>query len=328
MKKLVWLFFAGLVLVSCGDKNAATDDEVVNLDDFKDRLSYVLGSINAKSIVGSDDPNIARLNMELIVKGFEANLNDQMPTECEETLMKLFGPYYQDFDSTYADAGAECLGRLTAYSFFREMKEVDALKKISMKMTVTGFRHGLMKKDTLVPEAEKQEIFQNFIKDIEAVMQKENEKIGMKMLEEAAKIPGIKTFDNGILIQTLKEGKGGSPAEGDDVKIEYILLSAKGDTLQSSYEMKKMMGKNDPVALNLNQVVQGWSFALPKMKKGGKYKLYVPWNLAYGDRGMYNPQTQTMDIKPYESLAFVIELIDYGKSGTFVKEQPIPQPGQ
>lgn len=328
MKKLMWLFFAGMVLASCGDKNSAADDEEVNLDDFKDRLSYVLGSINAKSIVGSDDPNILRLNMDLIVKGFEANLNDQMPTECEETLMKLFGPNYQDFDSTHADAGAECLGRLTAYSFFREMKEVDALKKISLKMTVTGFRHGLLKKDTLVPEAEKQEIFQNFIKDIEAVMQKENEKVGMKMLEEAAKIPGIQTFDNGILIQTLKEGKGGSPAEGDDVKIEYILLTATGDTLQSSYEMKKMMGKTDPVALSLNQVVQGWSFALPKMKKGGKYKLYVPWSLAYGDRGMYNPQTQTMDIKPYESLAFVIELIDYGKPGTFVKEQPMPQPGQ
>jgi FKBP-type peptidyl-prolyl cis-trans isomerase FkpA len=328
MKKLMWLFFAGMVLASCGDKNSAADNEVVSLDDFKDRLSYVLGSINAKSIVGSDDPNILRLNMDLIVKGFEANLNDQMPTECEETLMKLFGPNYQDFDSTHADAGAECLGRLTAYSFFREMKEVDALKKISLKMTVTGFRHGLLKKDTLVPEAEKQEIFQNFIKDIEAVMQKENEKVGLKMLEEAAKIPGIQTFDNGILIQTLKEGKGGSPAEGDDVKIEYILMTATGDTLQSSYEMKKMMGKTDPVALSLNQVVQGWSFALPKMKKGGKYKLYVPWNLAYGDRGMYNPQTQTMDIKPYESLAFVIELIDYGKSGTFVKEQPMPQPGQ
>ncbi len=328
MKKLVWLFFAGLVLASCGDKNATTEEEVINLDDFKDRLSYVLGSINAKSIVGSDDPNIMRLNMDLIVKGFEANMNDQMPTECEETLMKLFGPYYQDFDSTYADAGAECLGRLTAYSFFREMKEVDALKKISVKMTVTGFRHGLMKKDTLISEQEKQEIFQNFIKDIEAVMQKENEKIGMKMMEEAAKIPGIKTFDNGILIQTLKEGKGGSPSEGDDVKIEYILFSAKGDTLQSSYEMKKLMGKNDPVALSLNQVIQGWSFGLPKMKKGGKYKLYVPWNLAYGERGMYNPQTQTMDIKPYESLSFVIELIDYGKPGTFVKEQPMPQPGQ
>ena len=328
MKKLMWLFFAGMVLASCGDKNSAADDEVVRLDDFKDGLSYVLGSINAKSIVGSDDPNILRLNMDLIVKGFEANLNDQMPTECEATLMKLFGPNYQDFDSTHADAGAECLGRLTAYSFFREMKEVDALKKISLKMTVTGFRHGLLKKDTLVPEAEKQEIFQNFIKDIEAVMQKENEKVGLKMLEEAAKIPGIQTFDNGILIQTLKEGKGGSPAEGDDVKIEYILMTATGDTLQSSYEMKKMMGKTDPVALSLNQVVQGWSFALPKMKKGGKYKLYVPWNLAYGDRGMYNPQTQTMDIKPYESLAFVIELIDYGKPGTFVKEQPMPQPGQ
>ena len=328
MKKLLSLFIAGLVLASCGDKNPAAEEETVNLEDFKDRLSYVLGSVNAKSIVGSDDPNIARLDMEKIVKGFEANLNENMPSDCEQTLTQLFGPYFQDFDSTYADAGAECLGRLTAYSFFREMKEVGALSKIDLKMTVTGFRHGLLKKDTLISEAEKQEIFNNFIKDIEAVMQKENEKVGQAMLDTAAKAPGAIVYENGIIVHTIKAGTGASPKEGDDVKIEYILKSSKGDTLQSSYEMKKLMNKTEPVSLSLNQVIQGWSYALPKMKKGGKYKLFVPWQLAYGEQGMYNPQTQTLDIKPYESLEFFIELIDFGKPGSFVKAQKMAQPGQ
>jgi FKBP-type peptidyl-prolyl cis-trans isomerase FkpA len=320
MKNFGILMIAALVLLSCGGKKEATD-EVVELKDFKDRLSYVLGSINAQSIVGQPDQNIARLDMDLIAKGFEANLNDNMPSDCQQTLEKLFGPYYQDFDSTYAAPGAECLGKLTAYSFYREMKEVGALDKIDLKMTVTGFRHGLLKKDTLISEQEKKEIFGNFIKDIEKVMQKKNEEAGKKMLEDAKKIPGAKVFDNGIVIQELRAGKGGSPAATDDVKIDYILISALGDTLQSSYEMRKMTQSKDAVSLNLAGVVPGWTFALPKMKKGGKYKLYVPWQLAYGEQGMYNPQTQSMDIKPFESLCFVIEMIDYAKKGTFVKPQ-------
>jgi FKBP-type peptidyl-prolyl cis-trans isomerase len=328
MKNLGVVLFTALLFVGCGGKSEKTED-TVELKDFKDRLSYVLGSINAQSIVGQPDPNIARLDMELIAKGFEANLNDNMPKDCEATLTKLFGPYYQDFDSTYAAAGAECLGKLTAYSFYREMKEVGALDKIDLKMTVIGFRHGLLKKDSLVPEAEKKEIFGNFIKDIEAVMQKKNEAAGLKMIEDAKKVSGAKVFDNGIVIQDIKAGNGASPAITDDVKIEYILISASGDTLQSSYEMKKMTKNNDPVALSLTAVIPGWTFALPKMKKGGKYKLYVPWQLAYGEQGMYNPQTQSMDIKPFESLMFVIELIDFAKQGTFVKpqHQEMPQGG-
>lgn len=321
MKNFGLLLITALVLLSCGGKKEAAED-VVELKDFKDRLSYVLGSINAQSIVGQPDQNIARLDMELVAKGFEANLNENMPTDCQQTLEKLFGPYYQDFDSTYADAGADCLGRLTAYSFFREMKEVGALDKIDLKMTVTGFRHGLLKKDTLIAEAEKKEIFTNFIKDIEKVMQKKNEEAGKKMMEDAKKIKGAQVYDNGIVIQELRAGKGGSPAATDDIKIDYILISALGDTLQSSYEMRKMTNSTEAVKLNLGGVIPGWTFALPKMKKGGKYKLFVPWQLAYGEQGMYNPQTQTLDIKPFESLCFVIEMIDYAKQGTFVKPQP------
>lgn len=311
MKKIGVILFAAMLLMSCGDKTAAVEEEVVKLDDFKDRLSYVLGSMNAKSIVGNDDPNVMRLDMNLVAKGFESNLNDNMPSECEETLKKLFGPYFQDFDSTYAEAGAECLGRLTGYAFYRDMKNLGGLEQIDLKMAVTGFKHGLLKKDTLVADAEKQQMLENFIKDL-------NEKSGKKMMENAKKIQGAQVFDNGIVLQTLKEGKGGSPASTDDVKVEYILTSANGDTIQSSYDMKKQPGApQEAVALKLNGgVIPAWTYALPKMKKGGKYRMYVPWELAYGEQ------------MGRESLCFVIELIDFAKEGTFVKEQPQAMPQQ
>ena len=99
------------------------------------------------------------------------------------------------------------------------------------------------------------------------------------------------------------------------MKVEYILTSAIGDTIQSSYAMKKQSGSKDAVALKLNGgVIPGWTYIVPKMKKGGKYRVYIPWDLAYGDQ---------MGI---ESLCFLIELVDYAKEGSFVKPQP-PQMG-
>jgi len=309
MKRFFMLFITAAVLMSCGEKTEVVEDEVVELKDFKDRLSYVLGSVNAKSIVGQDDPNVARLDMQLVAKGFESNLNDKMPDGCEETLMKLFGPYYQDFDSTYAADGAECLGKLTAYAFYRDMKSLGGLEKIDLKMVVSGFKHGLLKKDTLVADAEKQTILQNFIMDL-------NVSNGKKMIDDAKKKPGVQVFENGIVMEVIQDGKGGSPLPTDDVKVEYILTSATGDTIQSSYDMKKMKGTTDAVALKLNGgVIPGWSYALPKMKKGGKYRLWVPWELAYGEQ------------MGKESLCFLIELVDYAKEGTFVKPEAMSNPG-
>jgi FKBP-type peptidyl-prolyl cis-trans isomerase len=74
--------------------------------------------------------------------------------------------------------------------------------------------------------------------------------------------------------------------------------------------MKNQEGKIEPVPLQLDGgVIPGWSYVLPKMKKGGKYKIYIPWELAYGIEG------------GKESLCFDIELIDSAPAGTFVKPQ-------
>jgi FKBP-type peptidyl-prolyl cis-trans isomerase len=309
MNKL-FLLILPLLFMGCGDKADDAAEEIVELKTEKDRLSYVLGAMNAKTIVGTDDPNIARLDMEEVALGFNDNLNTNKPSECENTLRKLFGPNFQDFDSTYAKDGANCLGRLTGYAFFKDITKMGGMDQVDMNMAKIGFRHGLLKKDTLVSETDKQAMIQSFIKDL-------NVKNGKKMMDKAKKIPGAQVFDNGIVMQVISEGKGGSPSATDDVKVEYILTSAMGDTVQSSYAMKMQSGSKDPVALKLNGgVIPGWTFIVPKMKKGGKYRVYVPWELAYGEE------------MGRESLCFFIELVDYAKEGSFVKPQPqtaIPQ---
>ena len=81
MKKLIILFVIPAVLFSCGgNKEENVVEEKVELKTEKDRLSYVLGAMNAKTIVGTPDPNIERLDMEEIAKGFNKNLSDNKPS--------------------------------------------------------------------------------------------------------------------------------------------------------------------------------------------------------------------------------------------------------
>lgn len=304
-----FLFILPLLLFACSNDPSSTE-EVVELKTAKDRLSYVLGSMNARTIVSTQDINISRLDMEEIAKGFNSNLSLNNPEECEGILKKLFGPNFQDFDDKYAKEGANCLGKLTGYAFYKDIKKMGGINEVDLKMAKIGFRHGLLKKDSLIAEAEKQKILQNFISGL-------NVRNGNAMMSMAKKIQGAKVFENGIVMQVVKEGNGGSPSEKDDVKVEYILTSAMGDTIQSSYDMKKQTGSKDPVALKLNGgVIPGWTYVVPKMKKGGKYRVYIPWNLAYGEQ------------MGKESLCFLIELIDYAPEGTFVKPQPAQSPTQ
>jgi FKBP-type peptidyl-prolyl cis-trans isomerase FklB len=307
--KNIFPFIATLFFIAaCGSNNSENKDEKVELKTDKDKLSYVLGSMSALTINSSQDPNVKQLDVEEMVKGFEMNLNGNDPAECDAELRKLFGQNAQDFDQKFIKSGSLCLGKISGYQFYIDLKKRDGLKDVDLKIAVAGFRDGLKKTDNLIPEKEKQTILLNFIKSL-------NQKSGQKMFGQAAKIKGVQKFSNGIYMQVIKEGKGGQPAPTDDVKVEYILTSALGDTIQSSYQMKKQTGKNEPVALKLNGgVIPGWSYIIPKMKKGGTYRVFIPWNLAYGEEG------------GRESLCFFIELIDYAKEGAFVKPQPAAMP--
>jgi FKBP-type peptidyl-prolyl cis-trans isomerase len=298
------LFFGTLILLfisACGTKEEQA--KPLKFKNSKDELSYVLGAINAKTIVSSGETSFANLDKDQLINGFNENLSSTPADDCLPELKKLFGPTYQDFNKKYVKSGSRCMGKMTGHAFYSDIKKLGGLSLVNLAMVKKGYADGLFLRDTVMKEAQMRQIMQDFMISL-------NEKAGIKMLEKAKKTPNATVFENGIILFTLKEGKGTLPNPTDDVKVHYILMSALGDTMQNSYSMKNQEGKIEPVPLQLGGgVIPGWSYAIPKMKIGGKYKIYIPWELAYGIEG------------GKESLCFEIDLLESAPSGTFVKPQ-------
>ena len=310
MKKYFLLTTLGLFLYAC---SSSDEKETVKLTTFKDRISYALGADHARAITESGDPNFAKYDLEKMVIGFQEGLKNKKAFDngCESTIKKLFGNSGRSFDAKHALEGSECIGKLSGVIFNSSWTKNKALDKIDIKLVVKGFTDGLHKSDTLIKRDEQGMMIQNFMFDIYKLN-------GEKMLDDAKKLKNTKVLSSGIVIQTIKEGNGTNPAKGSDVLAHYILMNALGDTLQSSFDMVKIY-KQPLTPFGLTNVIQGWQEGIPLMKKGGTYKLYVPYHLAYGEQGMFNPQTKKYDIQPYQSLVFYIELINHGPAGSLTK---------
>jgi len=307
MKRIFYFALPMAFLMSCGESKP--EGEVVKLDTFKDKLSYALGAEHAKMITESGDPNLAKLNFDNIVEGFGEGIKspEAFDNACKATIQKLYGPYGQDFDTTYLKAGCICIGKTVGSVFIDGWKKKGALDKIDLELAQIGFKQALAKTDTILDVQLRSKIVNDFVVDL-------NRKNGSKMMAKAKKLPNVEVLPNGLVIQTIQAGTGGSPTSSDDVKADYVLVSTQGDTIQSSFQYKKQSGKEIP-AFNLAGVIPGWTQGFPHLKKGGKYKLFIPGELAYGAQ------------KGFESLCFYIEFKDFGKAGTLVQPQP-EQPQQ
>ena len=120
---------------------------------------------------------------------------------------------------------------------------------------------------------------------------------GEKFLAAAMKDPEVRATKSGLLYKVLKEGTGRHPKATDQVKCHYEGTFPNGQIFDSSYK------RGEPAVFGLNQVIKGWTEGLQLMSEGAKYELYLPYHLAYGDRG-------TGGIPPYSALKFVVELIE------------------
>jgi len=120
---------------------------------------------------------------------------------------------------------------------------------------------------------------------------------GEQFLAENGKREEVITLPSGLQYEVLKEGTGKSPKPTDQVTTHYHGTLIDGTVFDSSVE------RGQPATFPVNGVIQGWQEALPMMKEGDKWKLYIPYDLAYGDRGA-GPK-----IGPFSTLIFEIELI-------------------
>ncbi len=145
-----------------------------------------------------------------------------------------------------------------------------------------------------------QTIQQKMVANMKTVAEK-NLKVGEAYLEANKKKSGIKTTSSGLQYQIIKKGNGKKPTANDNVTVHYRGTLISGKEFDSSYS------RNQPATFPVGGVVQGWQEALPMMKEGAKWKIFVPANLAYGMRGA------PPNIGPNETLIFEIELLSIGK---------------
>lgn len=127
---------------------------------------------------------------------------------------------------------------------------------------------------------------------------KGNIEIGKKFLAENAKRKEVTTTSSGLQIEIIKEGAGNMPAATDTVVVHYKGTSIEGVEFDSSYK------RNQPATFPLHGVIAGWTEGLQLIKEGGKAKLYIPSDLAYGNQGA-GPK-----IAPGETLVFEVELVE------------------
>lgn len=126
---------------------------------------------------------------------------------------------------------------------------------------------------------------------------------GKKYLAENAGKEGVITLPSGLQYRIITKGDGAKPGPEDIVVVHYTGTTISGDKFDSSLD------RNEPARFRVNNVIKGWVEGLQQMNAGSKFMLYIPSDLAYGERGAGGV------IKPYETLVFEVELLEVIKEG-------------
>lgn len=158
--------------------------------------------------------------------------------------------------------------------------------------------------DLQVTDQEAQSIVTEFFQQQEAKRRaaaaekyKDNKDKGEAWLAEKAMEEGVVTLPSGLMYQVLNEGTGKKPTAADTVECHYEGRLIDGTVFDSSYK------RGESATFPLNGVIAGWTEGVQLMSEGAKYRFFIPYQLAYGERGAGQA------IPPFAALVFDVELI-------------------
>jgi FKBP-type peptidyl-prolyl cis-trans isomerase FklB len=178
--------------------------------------------------------------------------------------------------------------------------KVQGLESIDSDAIAKAFKDVFEGNTLEISEEEANIVLQDYFGKLANEKQKANVEAGQKFLDENAKRDGVVTTATGLQYEVLKEGSGDSPKETDNVTVHYHGTLIDGTVFDSSVD------RGQPATFPVNGVIPGWVEALQLMNPGAKYKLFIPSNLAYGERGAGGA------IGPNATLVFEVELISIG----------------
>lgn len=288
MKKLTFvaaMAIAAVTLTSCG--GAGTPK--ANLKSDVDSLSYALGvsladqlqEYNMLDQMGVDSAFVAEF-----LKGVNeaANAKDDKKKQA----------YYAGLQ-----IGSDLNSRIIP-NMERQFFEGDSTLSISRNNLLAAFFAVLKDKNAVMTSEDAQTLADNFQQKMKEAKFAEQKAEGEKFLAENKTKEGVQTTESGLQYKILKEGTGAIPTESDKVKVHYEGKLIDGTVFDSSLE------RGEPISFPVTGVIKGWTEALQMMPVGSEWELYIPQDLAYGDR-------EAGSIPPYSTLIFKVQLLDIEK---------------
>ena len=286
MKKFIFGALVACVaatFVACGNSTPKAD-----LKTEVDTMSYAIGMAQSQ---GLKDYMVQRMGVDTAyIDDFIKGINDGANAGDD----KKKTAYY---------AGLQ-IGQQIANQMIKgvnlEVFGNDSTKSISLKNFMSGFISGTTGKKGLMTMDQAAQVAQTKMMAIKAKnMEKQygaNKVAGEKFLAANKTKAGVKTLPSGVQYKVIKEGNGAIPKDTSMVKVNYEGKTIDGKVFDSSFK------RGTPVDLRANQVIKGWTEALVHMPAGSVWEVYIPQELAYGDR-------EQGQIKPFSVLIFKIELI-------------------
>lgn len=181
--------------------------------------------------------------------------------------------------------------------------------EVDVNVLLEGMQHGLKGTDPLLKPEDMRKALQEFGAEVKKKLTakrkadgEKNKKKGTDFLAKNKKAAGVKTLPSGLQYKVVKQGKGPKPKLSDTVVTHY-----RGTLIDGS-EFDSSITRGQPATFPVDGVIKGWTEALQLMPKGSKWQLFIPAELAYGERGS-GPR-----IGPFATLIFDIELIDIKKN--------------
>ena len=277
---------AASIVASCGNSTSSKP----NLKNDVDTLSYAMGMAQTQGLKQYlAQMEIDTTYMDAFIKGLNegANAGDDKKKAAYSMGIQI---------------GQQISNRMVK-GINHELFGEDSTKTISLKNFMAGFIQGVKGKKGLMTVEQAGQVAQMKMMSIKAKNMEEQygplKKKGEAWMAANAKKPGVKTLPSGVQYKVIKEGAGQMPKDTSVVKVNYEGRLIDGTVFDSSYK------NGQPVTLRANQVIKGWTEALVHMPAGSVWEVYIPQELAYGDR-------EQGQIKPYSPLVFKIELISVG----------------
>ena len=171
------------------------------------------------------------------------------------------------------------------------------VKTIEYDDLVAGMKAIMNKEKPAISFDEAQEVLNTFFAELEAQVAGKAKEAGEAFLADNAKREGVIVTPSGLQYEVLTAAEGKKPKATDKVKVHYEGTLIDGTVFDSSYR------RGEAISFGLNQVIKGWTEGVQLMSVGAKYKFFIPYNLAYGERGA------GAQIPPYAALIFTVELL-------------------